>query len=80
MEKNGLKPRNALYKKQYFVTLYLTLSSLSTWKLSTMFYESYKSLIIYQKNLNIKDKIKTYVHFDNAFKVNEQKKIKLILN
>ena len=35
---------------------------------------SYKSLINIQKNPNVKDKIKTDVHFDNTFKVNEQKR------
>ena len=59
------------YKKQYVVTLYVTLSSLRTWKLSTKFYASYKSSINYQKNSIIKDKIKTNVHFDNTFTVNE---------
>ena len=59
------------YKKQYVVTLYVTLSSLRTWKLSTKFYASYKSSISYQKNSIIKDKIKTNVHFDNTFTVNE---------
>ena len=58
------------------VTLYITLSSVNTRKLSTKFYGSYKSLINYRKNSNIKDKIKTNVHFDNTFKVNEQKKDK----
>ena len=33
-------------------------------------YSSYKSLINYQNNSNIKDKIKTNVHFHNTFKVN----------
>ena len=55
------------YKKQYFVTLCMILSSLKTWKFSTKFYESYKLLTNYQKNSNIKDKIKTNVHFDNTF-------------
>ena len=40
-------------------------------KLSTKFYDSYKSLINFQKHSNIKDKIKTNVHFDNTFTVNE---------
>ena len=44
------------------------------YKLSTKFYESYKLLINDQKNCNIKDKIKTNVHFGNTFKVNEQDK------
>ena len=61
------------YKKQYFVTLHVTLSSLRTWKLSTKFYESYKLLISYQKNYNTKDKIKTNVHFDNMFTADERK-------
>ena len=30
-------------------------------------------LINYQQNSNIKDKIKTNVHRENAFKINEQK-------
>ena len=34
-------------------------------------YKSYKSLTNYQKNSNIKDKIKTNAHFDNTFTVNE---------
>ena len=55
------------YKKQYFVAVLVALSSVSGWKLSTKFYESSKSLINYQKNSNIKDKIKTNVHFDNTF-------------
>ena len=66
-----VKPRNTLYLKQYFVTLYVTLSSLITWKLSKKFYESYSSSINYQKNSTTKDKIKTNDHFDNTFKVNE---------
>ena len=55
------------YKKQYFVAVLVALSSVSGWKLSTKFYESCKSLINYQNNSNIKDKIKTNVHFDNTF-------------
>ena len=55
------------YKKQYFVIVLVALSSVSGWKLSTKFYESCKSLINYQKNSNIKDKIKTNVHFGNTF-------------
>ena len=39
------------------------MSSLSKWKFPTKFYESYRSLINYQINSNIKDKIKTNVHF-----------------
>ena len=64
------------YKKQYFVTLYVALSNLRTWKWSTKLYESYKSLINYQKDSNIKDKIKTNVCFDNTFTVND----KLVIN
>ena len=52
------------YKKQYFVALYETLSSLNTSKLFTKFYESYNSLMNYQKSSNIKDKIKSNVHYD----------------
>ena len=62
---------NTLYLKQYFVTLYVTLSSLITWKLSKKFDESYSSSINYQKNSTTKDKIKTNDHFDNTFKVIE---------
>ena len=62
------------YKKQYFATLYVTFSSLSTQKLSTKFYESYKSLINDQKSSNTKDKITANVHFDSTFKENEQKR------
>ena len=51
-----------------------SLSSLSTWKLSTKFYESYESLINYQNNSNIKEKIKTNVDFGSTFEVNEQKR------
>ena len=36
-------------------------------------YESCKLLINYQHNSNIKDKIKTNVHCENTFKINEQK-------
>ena len=57
-----------------FVTLYVTLPSLSTWKLSAKFYETYKLLINWQKSSNIKDKITTNGLFDNTFKVNEQKR------
>ena len=46
-------------------------TSFITWKLSTKFYESYKSLINYQNNSNIKDKIKTNAHFNNTFTANE---------
>ena len=49
------------------------------WILSTKFYESYKLLISYQKNSDIKDKIKNIVHFDDTVKLNN-KKIKLIIN
>ena len=41
---------------------------------STKFYENYKSLLNYQKNSNIKDKIKPNMHFDNTFKLSEQKR------
>ena len=61
------KTKNTLYLKQYFVTLYVTL----TRKLSKKFDESYSSSINYQKNSTTKDKIKTNDHFDNMFKVNE---------
>ena len=49
------------------------------WILSTKFYESYKLLISYQKNSDIKDKIKNIVHFDDTVKLSN-KKIKLIIN
>lgn len=37
--KNGSNQKTHFYKKQCFVTLYISLSKLSTWKLSTKFYE-----------------------------------------
>ena len=46
------------YRKQYIVTLYVTLSSSRTWALSAKFYDSYKLLISYQKSSNIKAKLK----------------------
>ena len=55
------------YKKQYFVTLNVTLSSLTTCKLSTKLHGFFKSLINYQKNCNEKDKIKCHMHFGNTF-------------
>ena len=54
--KEWVKARNTLVKKQFFVTLYVTLSGLRTWKLSTKFYASYKSSINYQKNSIINKK------------------------
>ena len=66
--KKWVKPRSTLYLKQYFVSFYVTLSSLITWKLSKKFYESYSSSIYYQKNSTTKGKIKTNDHFDNALK------------
>ena len=62
------------YKKKYFATLYVTLSSLRTGKLSARFYKIYKSLTNYQNNSNIKDKVKTNLHFDNTFTVNKRDK------
>ena len=56
------------YKNQYFVTLYVTLSSL---KHKNKFYASYRSSINYRKNSIIKDKIKTNVQFDDTFTVSE---------
>ena len=47
--------------------------------LCTKFYESYKLLISYQKNSDIKDKIKNIAHFDNTVKLSNTK-IKLIIN
>ena len=73
-KKTGQNQKIRFYKNQCFITLYVTLSNLRTWKLSTKFFESYKSLINYQKNFNIKDKIRTKVHFDTAFIINEQKR------
>ena len=73
-KKTGQNQEIRLYENQCFITLYVTLSSLRTSKLSTKFFESYKSLINYQKHLNIKDKIRNKVHFDNTFIINEQKR------
>ena len=50
-----------------------------TWILCTKFYESYKLLISYQKNSDIKDKIKNIAHFDITVKLSNTK-IKLIIN
>ena len=44
--------------KKYFVTLYVPLSSLRTWKLSTKFYATYKSAIIIKRILLWKTKLK----------------------
>ena len=60
------------YKKQNFATLIVTLSSLRTLKLSYKVLWKLKSLINYQKNSNVKGKLKTNVHFDIMFKVNKQ--------
>ena len=65
------KTKKYTFIKSNISLLFATLSSLRTWKLSTKFYDSYKLLINYQKNSNIKDKIKTNMHFDNTFTVNE---------
>ena len=43
-------------------------------KIVINFYASCKSSINYQKNSIIKDKIKTNVHFDKIFTVNESKR------
>ena len=51
------------------VPLYIILSNMKIFYKD--FYKSYKSLTNYQKNSNMKDKIKTNVHFDNTFTVNE---------
>ena len=53
------------------IYIYVTLSSLRTWKLSTKFYASYKSSINYQKNSITKSKTKTNVYFDITLTVNE---------
>ena len=50
-----------------------------TWILCTKFHESYKLLISYQKNSDIKDKIKNIAHFDITVKLSNTK-IKLIIN
>ena len=65
------KTKKYTFRKSNISLLFATLSSLRKWKLSTKLYDSYKSLINYQKNSNIKGKIKTNMHFDNTFTVNE---------
>ena len=65
------KAKKYAWLKQYFVTLYVILSSLRTLKFFTKFYASYKSSINYSKNSIIKDKIKIDEHFDSTFTLNE---------
>ena len=69
--KNCVKPRNTLLSKAIFRYSLRNFVKLKNMNIIYKVLESHKLLINHQKNSNIKDKIKTNVHFDNTFTVNE---------